>query len=102
MPFLTVELRTERGEVLQQVFDEGAIARVRPPEDDWSSACLRFVDPYGDTIFNPVQASVLSEELKTALRLRGDAEDRERIDRVIEVADRCAAGVHVYLWLIGD
>lgn len=102
MPFLTIELRTARGEVLQQVFDEGAIARVRPPLDDSSSACLRFIDPYGDTVFNPLQAAVLSEELNEAMRRRGKAEDHKHLSQVIEIADRCAAGVHVHLLFIGD
>ena len=102
MPFLTVELRTAGGEVLQQVFDEGAIARIRPPLDDSSSACLRFIDPYGDTVFNPFQAAVLSEELSAAIELGGAADDHERLTRVIEIANRCAEGIHVHLLFIGD
>jgi hypothetical protein len=100
--FLTVELRSASGDVLGRVFDEGAIGRVRPALDDPSSACLRFVDPYGDTVFNPFQAAVLSQELTVALNVHDNAKDREHLAGVINIADMCAAGVHVHLWFIGD
>ena len=102
MPFLTVELRTTSGKVLQHVFDEGAIARVRPPLDDRSSSCLRFIDPYGDTVFNPLQAALLTEELAEALQRRAEPVDHEHLSRVIDIANRCAASVHVHLLFIGD
>jgi hypothetical protein len=99
--FLTIELRTDRGEVLERIFDEGAIARLRPPLDDESSPCLRFVDPFGDTIFNSLQAEALSRELSSKIAGTGQ-DDRERILRLIELADQCASRAHVYLWLMGD
>lgn len=102
MSLLTVELRTENGKVREQFFDEGAIGRVRPPIDEASSACLRFIDPYGDTIFNPWQAGALRVELEEKVDAIADEDDRERVMRVIELAKRCADGVHVYLWFIGD
>ncbi len=102
MAFLTVELRNACGDVLDRVFDEGAIQHERPALDDPSSPCLRFVDPYGDTVFNPVQAAALSRELTAALETPGGSAGREHLARVIEIADKCAAGVHVHFWFIGD
>lgn len=102
MALLTVELRTAQGKVLQRVFDEGAIGRLSPALDDPSTHCLRFIDPYGDTVFNPVQAAVSSGELQTIAETASVAGDRERIEAVIELADLCATGVHVHLWFIGD
>lgn len=102
MPLLTIALRTGDGEVVEQIFDDGAVGRIRPPLDDDSSACLRFIDPYGDTIFNPWQAAALSIELQVKTDGVVAADDRERIRRLIELAERCANGVHLYLWFIGD
>jgi hypothetical protein len=99
---LTIELRTEDGEVVEQIFDEGAVARLRPPLDDASSTCLRFIDRYGDTVFNPVQASPLIRELEAKMDSVALTDDSDRIVRLIELATKCATGVHVYLWFIGD
>ena len=65
--FQTIELRAENGTVLDQVLDEGAIARLSQsaPFDD--TACLRFVDPHGNTVFNPAQAAVLRSELDAVI-----------------------------------
>jgi hypothetical protein len=102
VPRLTIELRTEDGEVVEQIFDEGAVARVRPPLDDASSTCLRFIDPYGDTVFNPLQAGPLVLELEAKMDSVALTDDRDRIGRLIELATKCASDVHVYLWFIGD
>jgi hypothetical protein len=102
MPLRTVELRSEQGEVLDRVFDEGAIARLKESIDDERSVCLRFIDPYGDTVFNPAQAAVLSAELNAAMGPVVDREDHARLVAVTGIADRCAASLHVLLWFIGD
>jgi hypothetical protein len=102
VPLLTIELRNSRDEVLERVFDEGSLGRIRPPLDDVSSPCLRFVDPYGNTVLNPLQAAALGVELKAIVCDIADVDDRDRVMRVVDLADRCADGVHVYLWFIGD
>ncbi len=102
VPLLTIELRDSGGEVLDRIFDEGSLGRLRPPLDDSSSPCLRFVDPCGDTVLNPWQAAALSVELKAILGGVADADDCDRVMRVIELAGKCADRVHVYMWFIGD
>lgn len=102
MPLLTAELRDESGDVLARAFDEGAIARARVSFGDSSSVCVRFIDPYGDTVFNPQQARILSVELSALAAAASDERDRARLLAVAALADQCANGVHVLLWLIGD
>src|SRR3954468_15142739 len=97
VPLLTIELRDSRGEVLERIFDEGSLGRIRPALDDVSSPCLRFVDPYGNTVLNPRQAEALGVELKAIVGGIAGADDRARVMRVVELADKCADGVHVYL-----
>ncbi len=101
VPLLTVELRTERGEVRGTAFDAGAFDRLRPCIPD-TSACLRFVDPYGNTIFNPMQAEVLAAELTSVIPDVASQDDRERLTEIIALARQCVASVHTYLWFIGD
>ena len=92
-------LRDEQGATLDAV--HGLCLRpLIPAMDDESSPCLRFIDPYGDTMFNACQAKALSREL--ASRRHVDGIDQASIDRLAELIDRCADGTHLYLWFIGD
>ena len=100
---LTDEQIALRDTVRQFLAEKASVAsHVRPLLDDAASACLRFVDPYGDTVFNPVQAAVLSAELHSVLKKVDAEDDRACLARVADIADRCAVGVHVQLWFIGD
>jgi hypothetical protein len=94
----TVEIREDDGTVLERFHDTGEIATlVAEVADDQSFCCLRFVDPYGNTIFNSNQAGELAIEIT---RL-ADPED-VTLASVVEMADRVAGEVNQYLWLLGD
>ena len=93
-------LRDERGETLDSVL--GLCLRpLIPAMDDGSSPCLRFIDPYGDTMFNVWQAKALLRELASR-RSGADGVDQESIDRLAALVARCAEGIHLYLWFVGD
>lgn len=70
--------------------------------DDTRFTCLRFVDPYGDTIFNRLQLVALLEDLRI-LRGYPQGDQHEGTFRQIErLVQRCQAEPHTYLRLIGD
>jgi hypothetical protein len=70
---------------------------------EWSdTSCLRFIDPYGDAVFNQRQIPVLVQELEASLKLAKDVSVREHVDRVLEVLRQAIGEVHTYAWLIGD
>jgi hypothetical protein len=94
----TVEIRDEDGTVLDRFHDTGEIAAlVAEVADDQSFCCLRFVDPYGSTIFNSHQAGELAIEITR----RADPND-VTVAHVVEMADCVASEVNQYLWLLGD
>ena len=94
----TVEIRTEDGTVLDRMHDTGEIAAlVEEVADDQSFSCLRYVDPYGTTMFNSMQAGDFAIEITR----RADPEDATT-NMVVEMADRVAGEVHQYLWLLGE
>jgi hypothetical protein len=64
---------------------------------------LRYVDPYGDTVFNTIQARELVEEVEQLLT-RSDLEAIERrgLARLKVMGERCRDDVHLYIWCIGD
>lgn len=66
----TVALEDEDGVELAPTAGDpkNAFGRSLPHPDDTSFACLRFVDPYGDTTFNNLQIPLLIEEAARARR----------------------------------
>jgi hypothetical protein len=94
----TVEIREEDGTVLERFHDTGEIAAlVAEVADDQSFCCLRFVDPFGTTMFNSNQAGELAIEITR----RADPND-VTVAHVVEMADRVAGEVGQFLWLLGD
>lgn len=74
-------MQTEDGRTIERLGDaRGSMAKFLAMVDADATACLRFIDPYGDTLFNSLQLPVLESELKTRLltldmrRLRADRE----------------------------
>ena len=101
---LNIELQDERGKMLKETVDaDGALGASLPREDDDSWTCLRFIDPYGDTTFNTLQAPVLLEELA---RIRScwpdDPELGAILDEIEGLAREVKEEVHLYLKFIGD
>ena len=70
--------------------------------DDIRFTCLRFVDPYGNTVFNHYQMAPLLEDLRLLRQLEDVMQDETAIQQVEALAEQCQAGVHLYLKLIGD
>jgi hypothetical protein len=78
-----VQLQTEDGRPIERLGDaRGSMAKFLLMVDADATACLRFIDPYGDTTFNSLQLPVLETEVKTHLsnldlaRLRANREHR--------------------------
>jgi hypothetical protein len=67
------------------------------------SACLRFIDPYGDTIFNSLQLPVLLEELEIVWQANSAPELRSHIALLISlVSQALAKGPHTFVNFRGD
>ena len=99
---INVYLRSESGETLDSCLDPlGLVPKLLRHFDLSGTACLRFVDPYGDTVFNYLQAPVLLGEL-AGIRPRLDDRTRALIDALIPMAERVESGSHLYLHFVGD
>jgi len=98
---ITVESEncTRLGEILDST---NILHRLLPSHDDESYHCLRYVDWYGDTVFNRLQMeTVLGELDRIRLHARESGEE-DLVDRVKELARRCQAEPHLYLKFYGD
>ena len=97
---ITVQIQTEQG-----TLEAGPILWERPPlpgVDDTRFACLRFVDPYGDTVFNQLQIPVVLQDLRL---LATTPLGKDQLSQIRGIEARIEAYVqnpHFYLRFIGD
>jgi hypothetical protein len=99
---IDAQLEDEAGKQIQFCHDaSGSFARLLNASDLSGSLCLRFIDPFGDTIFNRGQAAVLLEELKS-VRVAADSTTAAYIDNVLRFANTASRSPHNYVRFIGD
>lgn len=100
---LTIKLESEDGGDLESVYDpRGLIGRLLPHPDEESYCCLRFIDPYGNTVFNPLQMPTFLAEWRRLYSAEISDDERTLLDTVQTLAVRCRDDRHVYLKFYGD
>jgi len=104
MSVTALEILNEDGEVLHRLDERlQRFNLVLWHTDDWGdSHCLRYVDPYSDTIFNRLQQLRILEELQA---LRGQVQSTEEAESVaaVEAFVKLATSVpHQYLRFVGE
>jgi hypothetical protein len=102
---IDVALVDERGNVQRILHDsQGHVSSLAL--SDWpalpGSCYLRFVDPYGDTVFNQTQLPVLLTELQHCLSSMPGSRCREHIASVCTLVAEGQGQIHVYVKFIGD
>jgi len=96
-------LQTEDGEEVERLTDsEGVLNRLIPSLEDEAFQCWRFIDPYGDTVFNRLQMPQFLAELSVIRDKAADATERRVLDVLERLAKRCHDEVHLYLSFRGD
>ena len=100
---VNVYLEIEGGKQIVTLLDpHGIICRLLPMGDE-HFALLRYVDPYGDTVFNRLQMEQILKELEQLKKSRGrSAEEMEYIRQLEDMARQCQSEPHLYLKFYGD
>lgn len=101
---IEVVLQDERGNSVEEIVHDpkGVIAASLPGLTDGSYCCVRFIDPYGDAVFNPRQARAMIEEWD---RLRDSFLERDAEvlwENIRKLIVRCSEEPHTYLKFVGD
>lgn len=97
-----VYIETEFGERIEEFLDpKGIIARLLPIGDNRFSL-LRYIDLYGNTIFNRLQMEQLLFELEQLKNDDRTPEEIAVIEKLQEMARRCQNEPHLYLKFYGD
>jgi hypothetical protein len=96
-----VEWQDEDGGLLARY--EGPLLHARLLEHaEQDQACLRFIDPYGDTTFNQLQLPTLLVELESLGVDRALGEDLVVIRALLAFLEQARDQTHTYVKFIGD
>ena len=101
---IEVVLQNEKSDSISETVHDAQAVIVICLSDfaDSAYSCVRFIDPYGDAVFNRLQAIVMIEEWD---RLRHSFQERnaETVwSDVRKLIVRCSEEPHTYLKFIGD
>lgn len=100
---IEVELQNERcNSISETVHDSEVLAQILSDLDDSASICLRFIDPYGNTIFNSIQARILLVEWDTLKQAFSEHNAEEQWAKTRALIIRCSEEMHTYIKFIGD
>src|SRR5271157_5201081 len=98
-----IRLEGERGVVKEQLLDlENTLSRLLPSWEDPSFHCLRYIDPYGNTVFNHLQMDEFIEELKRIRAVATTEVERAFVDSIESMAIRCKESGELYIRFRGD
>jgi len=64
--------------------------------------CMRFVDPYGNTVFNQFQIRQAVSELERLLAQKHTPEVEQHLRAVLDFIRQAQSKVHTYIWFYGD
>lgn len=100
---IDIRVQDERGGVIRELLDpKSLVPTLLPEQDGTNSACLRFIDRYGDTYFNQIQIPVLLEELKSVVHSCPNAEARAHGEAMVSLVASAVDQLHTYVRFIGD
>lgn len=102
---IDVALVNEGHEATQEVFDPRQCLTLLatsawPKQKD--SVCVRFIDAFGDTVFNQAQIPFLLKELEHSEALQTDAEVKAHLHKVCRLVLQAYGKTHMYIKFIGD
>lgn len=96
-------LEGEDATALEQVDDPaGLLYEIMPTYEDKAFTYLRFIDPYGDTVFNRPQMEPFLNEWQRLRERAVDPNAQQIVAAVERLARQCQDEVHLYLRFRGE
>jgi len=99
---ISVVLQDIHGKKIKEFAPTGGLLDRLLPIEDRRFPMLRYVDPYGNTIFNGGQMYPVLEELDRVGAEVSGKDEKEILARLRELAIYCRDHPHIYLRFIGD
>ncbi len=89
--------------MISQVIDpHGRTQALLPSYSDSAWSCLRYVDRYGDAVFNQLQVPVLISEVRRRIEGIRDRAMKEHCEAVLRLIESAEGQVHTYVRFVGD
>ncbi len=96
-------LKGEFGDTVDEGFiDDGFIFDVLDKVNDPERRCLRYLDQYGNAVFNKMQVEDIVREISRCRSGALSEAEADVLDKLQALCLRVLQEVHVYLWAIGD
>jgi hypothetical protein len=97
-----VILENESGEPIKQIEDPVNMLHQLLPSEDASYQYLRFIDWYGDTLFNRLQMQPFLAEWHRLTESAQTMDEKALLARINDLALQCSREPHLYLRFCGD
>ena len=97
---IDVEWKDERGRRLAR-YEGPPLTQSLVSRAPLTSVCLRFIDPYGNTIFNQQQLPVLLEEVRSLAASTRDGQG-DVLLALARFLEQARDKVHTYVHFLGD
>ena len=102
MSFLTINLEDESGGLIKSIQDNGLLSKYIPEANDENYCCVKYINRWGNTIFNELQMDDLMKELVSITSKSEDKEIQMLIVQIHNLVEIAKQDVHLYLKFIGD
>jgi hypothetical protein len=97
-----INLESERGEVLATVVDPQNYLHRLFERSLKEEPLLPEIDCYGDTVFNRLQMPRVLSQWQALARNSQSPDEKQIVEEVRALAERCEGAVHFHLRFIGD
>jgi hypothetical protein len=99
---INVRLQTENGIVLAEVLDTQMVLSRAAQRAFVGTRLLKYLQPWGDTVFNQTQADDLHADIAAAMNARAGTPLVDLLTEIKPLVSRLSRETHAYLWFIGD
>jgi hypothetical protein len=97
---IDIEWQDENGRALAR-YEGPSLTPALLERADPSSICLRFIDPYGNAVFNQHQLPILIQEFESLGSRTRDGQ-RDVIEALVPFLRAARDKIHTYVKFIGD
>ena len=99
---LTIALEDASGRTVKEAHDTHSVLLRLEREDGGDFICLRYIDPWGDTVFNTLQMKPFLAELERIMSHTQREWELSVLRDIRRLARQCDTEIGLYLKFYGD
>jgi hypothetical protein len=96
-----ITLETENNEILEKIYEDGRLLHFPGPNDK-TFYCIKYIDDYGNTVFNRLQMDDFITEMRILQDNSENPKTKDLIEDILKLAYKCKHEVHTYIKFYGD